>query len=110
MMSLENNSVEIDRMGIFPADPDIKVDSIFSYTDSDGEVFKFKTAPTANYFKDFFEFYIEKNEITDIYVGWNPSHYMYKSDNTLNDALKDRGKIAYLTLNELSFANCFQEH
>ena len=65
-MSLENNSVEIDRMGIFPADPDIKVDSIFSYTDSDGEVFKFKTAPTANYFKDFFEFYIEKNEITDI--------------------------------------------
>ena len=48
---------------------------------------------------------ISKNEITDIYVGWNPSHYMYKSDNTLNDALKDRGKIAYLTLNELSFAN-----
>ena len=48
---------------------------------------------------------ISKDEITDIYVGWNPSHYMYKSDNTLNDALKDRGKIAYLTLNELSVAN-----
>ena len=48
---------------------------------------------------------ISKDKITDIYVGWNPTHYAYKSDNTLSDALKDRGKIAYLALNELSVAN-----
>ena len=48
---------------------------------------------------------IDKSDITDIYVGWNPVHYMYKSDNTLGDALKDRGKLAYLTLNELSVIN-----
>lgn len=48
---------------------------------------------------------IDKGDITDIYVGWNPVHYMYKSDNTLGDALKSRGKISYLTLNELSVLN-----
>lgn len=40
--------------------------------------------------------------ISDVYVGWNPASYMYKSDNTIADALKDRGKMAYLALNELA--------
>jgi carbamoyltransferase len=48
---------------------------------------------------------INKSDITDIYVGWNPAHYIHKSDNTLNDAFKDRGKLSYLTLNELSVLN-----
>ena len=42
------------------------------------------------------------DDITDVYVGWNPSVYMYKSDGTINDSLKDRGKMAYLSLNELA--------
>ncbi len=41
-------------------------------------------------------------DITDVYVGWNPATYMYRSDNTISDALKDRGKMAYLALNELA--------
>ena len=45
---------------------------------------------------------IPLNDITDVYIGWNPATYMYKSDETLNDALKDRGKMAYLSLNELA--------
>ena len=45
---------------------------------------------------------ISKYDINAIYVGWNPALYMYKSDNTLHDALKDRGKISHLVFNELS--------
>lgn len=45
---------------------------------------------------------ISINDITDVYVGWNPTAYMYKSDGTINDSLKDRGKMAYLSLNELA--------
>jgi carbamoyltransferase len=45
---------------------------------------------------------ISFEDITDVYVGWNPATYMYRSDNTISDALKDRGKMAYLALNELS--------
>lgn len=45
---------------------------------------------------------IEFEEITDVYIGWNPAAYMYRSDNTINDALKDRGKLTYLALNELA--------
>jgi carbamoyltransferase len=45
---------------------------------------------------------ISFEDITDVYVGWNPTFYMYRSDNTVNDALKDRGKMAYLALNELA--------
>jgi carbamoyltransferase len=41
-------------------------------------------------------------DITDVYIGWNPSLYMYKSDNTIGDALKDRGKMAYFALNEIA--------
>jgi carbamoyltransferase len=49
---------------------------------------------------------IKQSEITDIYVGWNPTHYMYKSDNTLNESLKERGKLSYLVLNELASLSC----
>lgn len=45
---------------------------------------------------------ISFNDITDIYIGWNPALYMFKSDNILNESLKDRGKLAYLSLNELT--------
>ena len=45
---------------------------------------------------------VSVEEITDIYVGWNSSKYMHKSDDTIDDALKDRGKLAYLSLNEFS--------
>jgi len=47
---------------------------------------------------------IDLSEITDVYIGWNPAVYMFKSGNTLSEALKDRGKLAYLSLNELSLA------
>lgn len=51
---------------------------------------------------------IDPGSITDIYIGWNPAKYMYKSDGALNEALKERGKLAYLSLNELSALNTEQ--
>ena len=45
---------------------------------------------------------ISVNDITDVYVGWNPSFYMSQSNNTLADALQNRGKLSYLALNEMS--------
>jgi carbamoyltransferase len=45
---------------------------------------------------------ISFEQISDVYVGWNPAMYMYRSDNTVSDSLKDRGKMAYLALNELA--------
>ncbi len=48
---------------------------------------------------------ISQKQITDIFIGWNPIFYLKKSDNTLFDSLKDRGKLAYLALNELSILN-----
>lgn len=45
---------------------------------------------------------ISLEEITDVYIGWNPAFYMGKSDNTLQDALQNRGKLSYLALNELA--------
>lgn len=45
---------------------------------------------------------ISLDEITDIYIGWNPAMYMYKSHDTINESLKERGKLAYLSLNELA--------
>jgi carbamoyltransferase len=42
------------------------------------------------------------SEITDIFVGWHPRFYISQSDKTLNDALQNRGKLSYLTLNELA--------
>jgi len=45
---------------------------------------------------------VEKSEITDVFVGWNPKFNLTKSDNSLDDAMQNRGKMAYLALNELS--------
>ena len=45
---------------------------------------------------------ISVNEITDVYVGWNPAFYLNKSDNSLQEAMQNRGKLSYLSLNELS--------
>lgn len=45
---------------------------------------------------------ISQKDITDIFIGWNVKFYIEKSDNTLYDALQNRGKMSYLALNELS--------
>jgi carbamoyltransferase len=45
---------------------------------------------------------IEIEDITNIYVGWNPKYYLNTSDNTLYDAFRTRGKLSYLTLNEIT--------
>ena len=45
---------------------------------------------------------IRFSEITDAFVGWHPRFYISQSDNTLDDALQNRGKLSYLTLNELA--------
>ena len=42
------------------------------------------------------------SEISDIFVGWNPRFYVGSSDHTLQDAMRNRGKISYLALNELA--------
>lgn len=41
-------------------------------------------------------------EIAHAFVGWHPRHYLRKSDRTLLDAMRARGKIGYLALNELA--------
>jgi len=48
---------------------------------------------------------ISLKQVDKILIGWNPRFYLQKSDNMLNDAFKDRGKIAYLSLNELATLN-----
>jgi carbamoyltransferase len=45
---------------------------------------------------------ISFSEVEQIFVGWHPRFYINKSDNILNEALKYRGKLSYLTLNELA--------
>jgi len=42
------------------------------------------------------------NDVTDVFMGWNPAYYMYRSDNTFHDAMQNRGKLSYLVLNELA--------
>lgn len=42
------------------------------------------------------------NDIQQVYIGWNPRHYVSQSDRTLLDALRMRGKLSYLALNELA--------
>ncbi|MCZ7667507.1 MAG: hypothetical protein M5U34_09980 [Chloroflexi bacterium] len=48
---------------------------------------------------------ISLSEVTDIFIGWNPAYYMHRSDNMLHNAMKDRGKLSYLALNELALLN-----
>lgn len=44
---------------------------------------------------------IELSDISDVFIGWHPRHYLNKSDRTLLDAFRSRGKMSYLALNEL---------
>ena len=44
---------------------------------------------------------IELEDVSHVFVGWNPRFYLSKSDRTLAEAFRSRGKLAYLALNEL---------
>lgn len=41
-------------------------------------------------------------DITDVFVGWNPAPYLLHPTLTISEALRDRGQLAQLTLNELA--------
>lgn len=41
-------------------------------------------------------------DVQHAFVGWHPRHYLRRSDGTLSDALRARGKMGYLALNELA--------
>jgi len=45
---------------------------------------------------------LDLNDISTLFIGWNPAKYFHKSDNSLLDAMQNRGKLAYLTINELA--------
>ena len=45
---------------------------------------------------------ISIEQITDIFIGWNPRFYLHKTDFILDNSLRQRGLISYLSLNELS--------
>lgn len=45
---------------------------------------------------------IDVSEVEHVAIGWNPAAYMYKSDKTYNDAMQNRGKMAYLAQNEMA--------
>jgi carbamoyltransferase len=40
--------------------------------------------------------------ITDVFVGWNPAYYLYNSTNDMYNAFRERGKLSYFALNEMS--------
>src|SRR5262245_4481126 len=42
------------------------------------------------------------SDVEHVFVGWHPSFYLARSDRTVDDALRNRGKLAYLALNELA--------
>jgi carbamoyltransferase len=41
-------------------------------------------------------------EITDVFVGWNPARYFHKSDHVFHEAMQNRGKLSHLAVNELA--------
>lgn len=45
---------------------------------------------------------IELADLSRVCIGWHPRFYLARSDDMLQDAMRDRGKLAYLTLNELA--------
>lgn len=45
---------------------------------------------------------ITLRDVSHAFVGWHPRHYLRQSDRTLLDAMRARGKISYLSLNELA--------
>ncbi len=52
---------------------------------------------------------ITLKDIKNIYIGWNPRFYLPKSDGSMLEAYRQRGKIAYFSLNELATINDKQE-
>lgn len=47
---------------------------------------------------------ISLDDVSDVYVGWNPRFYIQRSDHVLHEAHLQRGKVSYLALNELASA------
>ncbi|MEX0966084.1 MAG: carbamoyltransferase C-terminal domain-containing protein [Bacteroidia bacterium] len=45
---------------------------------------------------------ISLSDVSDIFIGWHPRYYIKSPDHTLFEAMRNRGKIAYLALNELA--------
>ncbi len=45
---------------------------------------------------------ISIDDITDIFVGWNPRYYLHKSNFMFDQAMQNRGLISHLALNELA--------
>jgi carbamoyltransferase len=45
---------------------------------------------------------VDIHKVTDLFVGWNPRYYIHRSNATLGDAYQNRGKVAYLAMNELA--------
>ncbi|SET78399.1 carbamoyltransferase family protein [Hymenobacter actinosclerus] len=45
---------------------------------------------------------ISVNDLTDVFVGWNPAPYLLHPRQNLPEALLDRGKLAQLALNEMA--------
>jgi carbamoyltransferase len=45
---------------------------------------------------------IEFRQISDAFMGWHPRHYLRKSDHMLGEALRSRGKLSHVALNELA--------
>ncbi len=41
-------------------------------------------------------------DVAAAFIGWHPRHYLRQSDRSLLDALRSRGKLSYLALNELA--------
>lgn len=45
---------------------------------------------------------IAVDDLTDVFIGWNPAPYLLQPQQGLADALQNRGKLAQLALNELA--------
>lgn len=41
-------------------------------------------------------------DVEHAFVGWHPRHYLRRSDGSLPDALRARGRMSYLALNEMA--------
>lgn len=45
---------------------------------------------------------LDIHDVDHVFIGWHPRFYLQMSDRTLQDAFRNRGKLAYLALNELA--------
>ncbi len=41
-------------------------------------------------------------QVSDAFMGWHPRHYLRKSNNMLQEALRARGKLSHVAVNELA--------